>query len=152
MLQCFITLTLTLGRNSLSPTSLPSVTLSLEVSVPIAARESGDELVQRVRRPPSVLRCISSIDLHPLHCLLTNNFLCLLSTKIKFPSYICNSCAAKKDLEHTIQTVIQTVSCGYIWHLFLFFLSASLACLFHVILFCKVSSQSLTLCHLNLFV
>ena len=38
--------------------------------------------------------------------------------------------------------------------LFLFFLSlsASFARLFFVILFCKVSSKSLTLCHLNLFV
>jgi len=35
---------------------------------------------------------------------------------------------------------------------FFFFLSASLARLFHVILFCKVSSKSLTLRHLNLFV
>ena len=33
-----------------------------------------------------------------------------------------------------------------------FFLSASLARLFHIILFCKVSSKSSTLCHLNLFV
>ena len=50
--------------------------------------------------------------------------------------------------------VIQAVSRGYTWHLFLFFLSlsASLACLFFVILFCKVSSKSLTLRHLNLFV
>ena len=35
---------------------------------------------------------------------------------------------------------------------FFFSLSASLARLFFVILFCKVSSKSLTLHHLNLFV
>ena len=40
----------------------------------------------------------------------------------------------------------------YQLRLSLFFLSASLARLFFVILFCKVSSKSLTLRYLNLFV
>jgi len=35
-------------------------------------------------RPPSVLRCILGINLHPSDCLMTNNYLCLLQIKRKF--------------------------------------------------------------------
>jgi len=41
--------------------------------------------------------------LHPFDCFRTNNLLCLLSIKCKFPRYICNLLSrSKKDLEHTI--------------------------------------------------
>jgi len=63
-------------------------------------RGSGDKLSQRVR-PPSVFWCILDTNLHPFDCLMTNNFLFLLSIK-KFPWYTCNSLSQPKTIEHTI--------------------------------------------------
>ena len=44
-----------------------------------------------VWRPLNIFWCILRINLQPFGCIMTNNFLCLLSINRKFPWYICDS-------------------------------------------------------------
>ena len=105
LLSVFILLTFTLGGGNSLP-SLPFRPLRSRPSSPYmwaphcGYRGSGDKLSQRVR-PPSVFWCILDTNLHPFDCLMTNNFLFLLSIK-KFPWYTCNSLSQPKTIEHTI--------------------------------------------------
>jgi len=55
----------------------------------------------------SLFRCILGIDLHPFDCLMTNDFLYLLSIKKQFPWHICNSLSwpKKRFRAHNLATV-----------------------------------------------
>jgi len=72
----FILLTLTLGVFPLLPFHPPSPPFR-----PVRSRPPPLPSL----RPPDIFECILGITLHPFDCLMTNNFLCLLSIKSKFP-------------------------------------------------------------------
>jgi len=70
----------------------------LPSSRPLRRRGSGPSggaynLRQRVRSEPGRQTYFVhwGVNLHPFDCLLTNNFLCLLSIKRMFPWYVCKS-------------------------------------------------------------
>ena len=59
-------------------------------------------------RSTNVLRCILGINFHPFDCLMTNNFLCLLSlTESSRDIFVIRCPGEKKDLEHTIWQLLR---------------------------------------------